>query len=342
VLFAWTKWINARGGLACHPVKFVSQDDASDPGQSQSAVQDEVQNQGAQALVAGFVPLSISGFRTGIDQAKVPIIGGDLFANDWWEDPLFYPVGTYVNANAYGSTKAVASGGATKVAVLYCIEAAICPPYNTAVQAGAAKGGYQVVYSAQVTITSTDYTSQCQSAKNAGAQQISMIVDGSAVDRLARSCASINYFPKFAIASLGATFDKNGPYIRQFTATIASAASKWYAVTVPAEQDFQDAMKTYAPSLKLDPTTIVAWADAMMLKTAVDNLGPSARTQPLTTALIRKGLSMVKNETLGGLVAPTTFDPGGAPNPKDQCYFPATFGANGQWAATTPTYQCQS
>ncbi len=329
VLGAWAKHINAQGGIACHPVQLFSADDASDPGKSSAAVQDLVKNKKAIGLVANFVPLSISGFKSALNSVKVPAVGGDLYSTTWWSDPLFYPVGTYVDGNAIGSTVSVAKGGANKVASIYCIEAAICPPYNQAVKRGAANGGYQVVYDVQITVTAPDYTTQCQSAKNAGATQLSMIVEGSTVSRFARSCAAIGYFPKFAVASLGATFAPTDENVRKMSVTIASASNDWYSSDSAGQKTFQDAMKRYAPTLKLDPTSPLAWADGMMVKAAIEKLGAAAVGVPITTEMLRKGLSMIKNETLQDMIKPTSFSPSQGVNPKTPCYYSMVFSKAG-------------
>jgi branched-chain amino acid transport system substrate-binding protein len=328
---AWAKAMNAGGGIACHPVTVLGRDDASDPGKASSAVQDLVQNKKAVAVVGAFVPLSISGFKSAVDKEKVPVIGGDLFSTTWWTDPLFYPVGTYVNANAFGSSQALAAGGAKKVAVIYCIEAGVCPPYKDAVVQNAGRGGYSVVYQKQVSITQPTFTSECQSAKDAGATQINMILEGGGVARFANSCAQLGYYPKFAVASLGATFDTGNVAVKKMTVTIASAANDWFTTTVPGQVEFQNAMKRYAPNLKLDPTAILAWADGMMVKAAIERLGSSAHGIPVTTEMIFKGLSMVKGETLKGLIAPNSFSPSRGPNPKNNCYFTDQFRADGKW-----------
>lgn len=330
-LQAWAKAMNAAGGIACHPVTVLGRDDASDPGKASAAVQDLVQNKKAVALVGAFVPLSINGFRSAVDKEKVPVIGGDLFSTTWWEDPLFYPVGTFVDANAFGSSQALSAAGAKKVAVIYCIEAGVCPPYKDAVVKNAGKGGYSVVYQKQVSITQPSFTSECQSAKDAGATQINMIIEGGAVGRFANSCAQIGYFPKFAVASLGATFDPSNANVRKITVTIASAANDWFTATTPGQAEFQAAMKRYAPSLKLDPTSVLAWADGMMVKAAIERLGPSARDVPITTELFFKGLSMVKGETLKGLIPANDFSPSRGPNPKNNCYFTMQFKPDGKW-----------
>lgn len=333
VLGVWSKYINAHGGIACHPVQVFSEDDASDPSRAASQVKDLVQTRNAIGLVGDFIPLSISGFKSALDQVKVPAIGGDLFSTTWWTDPLFYPVGTNVEANAFGSTAAVAKTGADKVAVIYCIEAAVCPPYKDAVKNNADKGGYKVVYDVQVSITAPDYTSQCQSAKAAGANQISMIVEGSGVSRIARSCAAIDYFPKLSVASLGATFDPQDKNVQKMTIAIASAAADWFSTDSKGQQQFQEAMSKYAPSLKLDPTAPLAWADAMMVKAAIEKLGPAAEGVPITTAMLREGLSKIKDETLDGMIKPNSFNPTQGDNPKNSCYFADQFSTPGRWKA---------
>ena len=324
-LQAWAKAVNARGGIACHPVQVISQDDGSDPARSASAVSDLVRNRKAVALVANFVPLSISGFHSAVTKEGVPVIGGDLFSLDWWQDGLFYPVGTYVDANAIGATSAVAKKGADKVGVLYCLESSVCPPYKDAVVRGAAANGYSVVYEAQVSLTQPDFTSQCQNAKNAGATQISSLIDGSAVSRLARSCASIGYYPKLAIGSLAATFDQGDPNIRRATVSLASASGPWFDTGIPGQKEYLSSMARFAGSLALNPSSSLAWIGGMMAEKAIEKLGASARTTAITTEMIRTGLSMIKNETLDGMVAPTTFSPTRGPNAKNLCYFPIDF-----------------
>jgi len=47
----WARWINDRGGLNGHPVKFVVADDGADPARHRALVQQMVETQGAIALV---------------------------------------------------------------------------------------------------------------------------------------------------------------------------------------------------------------------------------------------------------------------------------------------------
>jgi branched-chain amino acid transport system substrate-binding protein len=329
---AWTQYMNqAQGGLACHHIKLVQSDTQSDPGRASSAVQD-MASRGAVAFVANFVPLSISGMTSADDPLKIPAIGGDLFAPPWWVDPVLYPVGTGLSASGVGTMGLGAKRGNTKVAVVYCIEASACPQFFNAIKSHAAQEGAAVVYSANVTLTATDFTAVCQNAKNAGATQISIIMDGSGVARLGRSCSAIGYNVPFYIASLGIGWSTSDPNLRSRSVSLANAVAPWFpSGNNPGQALFLREMAQYAPQLPLNGAAILAWADGMMLKAAVDRLGDAAYSKPLTAAMVRQGLAMVKGETLNGLVAPTTFNPAGGPNAENPCYFPVIFGHDGTY-----------
>jgi branched-chain amino acid transport system substrate-binding protein len=335
VMAAWAKHINdTYGGLACHKVKLLLGDDQSDPARAAAFVDDFV-DRGAVAFAGNFVQLSMSGFRSALNRHGTPAVGGDGFAADWTEDPLLYPVGTGFKALSFGTMASLAqTTGAKKVAVIYCIESAACPLFFRSIRDNAASIGASVVHDAGVTITSTDFTAFCQNAKNAGATQITALLDGSSISRLGRSCASIGYDVPFAVGSLGATFTKTDPNLKSRTVTLASSVQPWFdSGGGPGQAEFLKAMRTYVPNLNLDPASVLAWADGMMLKAAVDRLGPSARTADLTAAMIRTGLAGIDGETLGGLVAPTRFDPARGINAENPCWFPATFGHDGRFTA---------
>ena len=334
VMQAWVKWVNDNGGIACHPVQLMSRDSASDPAKAASAVNEMVEK-GAIAMVANYLPLSIAGFKSAVDARKVPAVGGDLMSATWSSDPLFYPIGTGFDAMAVGSAAALAASGADKIAIFYCIEGAVCPASKDETKKGAASSGYTVVYDVQVSLTQPDFTAQCQSAKNAGATAITMIVDGSAVSRIARSCAQIGYFPKLSVASLGATFDQNDPNVQKDSLVIASASADWYSTETKGQQVLQAAMKRYLPSLKLNGTAPLAWANGMMFKVAVEKMGAKAVGVPITTQMLRESLATIQNETLDGLIKPNSFSKTMGNNPSNPCYFALVFSApghEGKWS----------
>jgi hypothetical protein len=139
-----------------------------------------------------------------------------------------------------------------------------------------------------------------------------------------------------AAAALGATFDRQDAHVRQATVTIANPAAFWLSGDSAGQKEFRAGMAKFAPNVALDQTAIVAWADGMMLKAAVEKLGAKAINSPITTDMILKAMRAVKGETLKGLVAPQTYSArADQPNPEDTCYFPAQF-KDGQWQALPP------
>ena len=77
-----------------------------------------------------------------------------------------------------------------------------------------------------------------------------------------------------------------------------------------AEKAYRAAVARYNPTAPINNAAALTWSSAKMLERAVELLGPSARDIPLTRELIIKGLGMVKNETLGGLIPSTSYKPG--------------------------------
>lgn len=328
-LAAWAQHVNAQGGLACHPVKLTTLDDGSSASRASGNVR-ELKARGAQVLVGNFVPVSFPGFKSAVDAEQIPAIGGDQIVSGWNEDPLLYAVGAGEASQNWAGMAAIAATGANKVAVIYCVEAAACSDFRNTVVDGVGAAGASVVYEAQVSLTQVDYTAECQNAKRAGATQIVIAVEGSGIQRLARSCVGIGYVVPMVAQGLAAGFNNEDGPTRQMTVTLAGAGFPWFLSDTPAQAEFQSAIKRYAPNAKLSGAASQAWNSGMMLKAAIDKLGPEAVANDLTSALIIKGLGLIKNETLGGLAGPTSYAPG-QPSKLSRCAFVVTLDRDGKW-----------
>jgi branched-chain amino acid transport system substrate-binding protein len=340
----WVRWVNAHGGVGCHPVVLDQEDDQSNPAKSSSAVHKLAESVHVAALVSNWVPIDTSGFRQAIEQVKVPAIGGDMVTRDWNQSPWMFAVGGASRAQFVGSVAALGAMGLTKVGIIYCVESTACTNYYSTLttQGGAKHNGQTVVYSASTSLTQPDFTSQCVNAQKAGAQTLVAAGDDSYILRVARSCAGINYFPVIALSAVQGAFDSTDSNVRKDGASLGSAVVPYMLNNTPALQAFHTAMKTYAPNAPVETTAMVSWADGMMLKAAVEALGPSAQTKTITPAMMVQGLSKVRNETLGGLIPPTTYGTAGgsgSPSPEILCYYPVLFQHDGTFAATNGNKQ---
>lgn len=321
-LAVWVKSVNARGGVACHPVVLYSMDDGGDSGKAAAAVQRLVEEKKVQALVAVFSPLSFNGILSGVNRAKVPVIGGDLAGFSWNSEPYLFPQGAGLRDVVRGGLQQAVATGLTKVALLYCVEASACTTDAQVIPEEMTKAGGTIVYSSAISLTQTDFTAQCQNAKNAGAQALRIAADGSTTGRVARSCTALGYHPKLIGVNIAISpAQAADETIRRLTLLVSSANAPWTRADTPGQRRFLAALKQYVPNLAPDGGAMAAWASGTLFEAGVDRLGPQARSAPITTAMILTGLGAIENETLGGLAPPITFAPNQKFAPRLNCVY---------------------
>jgi branched-chain amino acid transport system substrate-binding protein len=320
-LSVWVKYINALGGVACHPVQLYQEDNASDPSTAAANVSDLVKNKHAIALLGVDDPIVIASARSAADQLGVPIVGGDLAALDWVQDPnVFSPGASPLQIYGGSITAAVQKTGRKKIGLLYCVEASICGAIHQAFTSMAAPSGAQVVNQQSVSLTQSGFTSECQNLKGAGAQIVWTAVDGSALQRIASSCSSIGYNPVLETSGLATAPNALGdPNVKRDTLYTGNNELPYIAGGTPALTTFHSAFKAYTGADAPDQSAMKGWVSGQMFAAAINALGPSARTTPLTTAMVYQGLYLLRNETLGGLIPPQTYKKG-SPSPISNCY----------------------
>jgi branched-chain amino acid transport system substrate-binding protein len=260
--------------------------------------------------VGSFIPIDAAAYRSAAEQNKVPTIGGDYVSAEWLNSPYLFPLGGDPEAVYTATMKGAVDRGKKTFAVIYCVEAAACSLGQSVANKNAAGVGAKVVYTTGVSLTQSDFTSQCQNARAGNADAIFYFGDGSSVQRLARSCNNLGYNPLIMIPSLAAIDAlRTDANVNKGGMVFAPNVFPWMLNSTPAQQEFQAAYKKYAPDRPTDSAAANGWVSGKMLEAVVAALGPEAVSGPITTALIMKGLGKIKNESLGGLIAPTTFTP---------------------------------
>jgi branched-chain amino acid transport system substrate-binding protein len=141
-----------------------------------------------------------------------------------------------------------------------------------------------------------------------------LFADGASAQRLASDCKNLGYTVPLIIPSIAVNPSLTAdPNLNSFGVYLATYTAPDVANDTPALQAFHNAYKNYAGSSVPDAPGLQAWASGKMLEAAINTLGVSARAAPITTAVILKGLANVKNETLGGLIPPTSYPAGQQP-----------------------------
>lgn len=342
-LAIWAKHINARGGVACHPVTIYAADDGADPSRGAAAAQDLIVNKKVSALVGIFSPLSLPAILPVLEKNKVPVVGGDGVDFAWNAHPLLFPQGASLEGLIEVGLQQNVRDGMKRLGLLYCVEASICTSMAKLMPAKAKEAGAEMVYQSPVSLTQTDFTAQCQNAKNANVEGFGMGVDGSAIARVARSCAAIGYFPKF-ISGGGviSPAQAKDPGIRRNTMSVATPNAPWMLTDLPGQKEYAAALNQYAPGTETDANSMTAWASAQLFEAAIARLGPAARTKPILSADVLTGLGKIKNETLDGLSPPITFTPNQKAAPHIKCIYFEVLTDKGWTAPRGSNYVCKN
>jgi len=327
----WARWINDRGGLNGHPVKFVVADDGADPARHRALVQQMVETQGAIALVGDGEVVTGASSVEYLTGKGIPVIGNEG-GSDW-----FYSSPTYFTHVSTGQTywKAVASSvaavakakGKTKWASITCTEATTCGDADRMwTREGEMKGqGLQPVYNARSSLAQPDFTAECLNARNAGAEILTMVMDASTVQRVAASCLRQGYKPIFT--EVAASSKTEHAADQNLSGGLISTLGHflWTDGSTPATAEFQAAIKKY---LGKPPGAghAAGWAAARVFERAAAGIG-----DPATPAAVLDGLYSFKGETVGGLVMPLTFTRG--QNAPRQICWATNYAEGGKWTA---------
>jgi len=327
----WSRWINDRGGLNGHPVKFVVADDGADPARHRALVQQMVETQGAIALVGNGEVVTGASSVEYLTAKGIPVIGNEG-GSDW-----FYSSPTYFTHVSTGQTywKAVASSvaavakakGKTKWASITCTEATTCGDADRIwTREGEIKSqGLQSVYNARSSLAQPDFTAECLNARNAGAEILTMVMDAATVIRIAASCARQGYKPLFT--EVAASSKTEHAADQNLTGGLIATVGLfvWTDGSTPATAEFQAAMKRY---LGKTPGAghAAGWAAARVFEKAAAGIG-----DPATPAAVLDGLYSFKGETVGGLVMPLTFTRG--QNAPRQVCWATNYAEGGKWTA---------
>ena len=298
---------NDRGGLDGHPIRVITGDAGGDPARALSLARDMVENKGAVAFVGTMMVFSGYGPREYLEERKIPVIGGDGTTKVWLESPVYFTSSANFPVLSLGALKGLVDLGKRKIAVLHCVEAEQCKVWRDTAVANASKLGAEIVYDQQVSFAQPDFTAECIQAQRNGADGMLTGIDGPSIVRLARSCSQQGYRPQMMTASVAVIEPiAEDPNLEGLMAPQGNAPHM--ATDLAALKEFHAALKQYAPSVQKSPAVVNVWTAGVLLAEVARHGLPAGE---VTSADFFPGLYAIKNNTLGGMVAPLTFDEGG-------------------------------
>jgi branched-chain amino acid transport system substrate-binding protein len=307
---AWTAYINAKGGLAGHPVQLVVADDRGDPNQAVALIHRLVESDKVLAIYGSMQPSTVQSILPYVNEKQMPIIGTCSCMNAVATSPMVFVAGASDKSGVtWGHIAGIFTGTELrKVALFYCREAATCSEYRTGIKKYDGHDNMKIVYETQISLAQPDYTSEVLAARNAGAEIIVSVSENPTLIRIAKSAHRQGWDVQLATQHGGddSRFVSDGG--QEIEGTVySSPVAHW--VSSPLMADYRDSMKRYVPDGALGSLGAPMWVAGKMFERVARTFPPHP-----TTADVLAGLWSVKNETLGGLIAPTTYTKGAPGN----------------------------
>jgi branched-chain amino acid transport system substrate-binding protein len=297
--------VNAAGGLAGHQVQLLVADDAGDPARNRALTQQMIERNHVVAFVHNMAPLSGQASVTYVEEKRIPVVGSEGGSSWVNENSMYFPQMSSDRFAAYSFAGAAATAaraeGKKKVALFYCAEVQGCA---TVTKADAYREfGMEVVHQGRISVAQPDFTAECLSARDAGAEVVWLGSDAQTPARFAESCARVgDYRPLFTWASQ-VTTDRQAKNPNLQGAAIGPPAAPWFVDGLPAVREFRDAMARFATGVSIDGSALQGWASAKLFERAARRL-----SQRPTSSDILDGLWSVAGDDLGGLTFPLRFD----------------------------------
>ena len=185
--------MNSIGGIDGQQVEIIVRDDSDNPITSVNDAEELISQDHVKVLVDN--TNVDTGWGKYAQQHKVPVVGVITSSSEMYTNPDFFPEGqtqeSVNTAEAYAAKKV----GGTKLALMYCAEAAVCAEGVAPLKVAAQSLGIPLVYDTSITYDAPNYTAPCLAAKQAGADVLWIAQAVAATLSAGNSCAQQGYTP---------------------------------------------------------------------------------------------------------------------------------------------------
>jgi len=316
---AWVQFINTtQGGVSCHPLKYTVADDGGDPSRNQALTAQLVEQNHVIAFVQNDAPLAAAGSQSYLVSHHIPVIGGDGSEQSYYQYPNFFPQASSGDALVLSTFAADAAflnaSQKAHLGLLSCIEAPGCSVFGKEAPKAASQDGMTLVYNGSASLAAPDFTSQCESAKQAGVTAFLIVMDPNSIHRIASSCAGVNFHPQILTGGQVVLPDMTSdPNLNSMF--ISLTAAPWTSTNIPAIAAFRKVIAQYGVGTGLDGSAVQGWTAGQLFLAGTMHLPANPTGQD-----ILDGLDTVKGNDLGGLTGPLTFTKG-QNAPEVVCWF---------------------
>ena len=338
-LRSWVAGVNAGGGLGGHPVRLEVADDGTDPARHRALVQEFVERRGVVAFVYNAAVFSGQASVEYLNSRKVPVVGGSGTEPWYTTSPLFFTQiiagEVAIEATTASYARSAKAANLTKMGLVTCSDGVqVCEDTARSVPRYASKYGVQLAYQGRASLAAPDFTANCLAARNAGVQILYLALDANSYQRFGRSCASVDYKPKYGIAQPVMLAEVARDANMQGSPGVSYTAPFFFNAN-PAIAEFHRAMSQYAAGVPLTGSASLGWSAAKLLQASARRLSAVP-----TSADILEGVWSLNGEDLGGLTAPLRFRRDG-PTVPPVCYWQVVVADNNYQSPDNGQRHCE-
>lgn len=310
---AWASTVNAKGGVADHPVSIDCTDTGGDPAKGTAAAQSVAgkPEYAAAVLVDTAGETAVGPVLSG---AKLPTTGVVYNPTVAGKLPYIYQVTTSFPAVSNEQGVSAKALGLKKVGRLACAETASCAAAEPLFKAAAEGLGLEYIGQLQVAGDAPNYTAECLEFVNRGAEFVQLSLGTAVAIRVSDECSLQGYTGWF-----GASAGTVSPVLYKtpkLRLTGGLNAFPWFVDAAPVKA-YRDAMKASSIEEKVwaNPTATGVWASLELLAKGLTN-NAAKLADPVTREDVVASYATVSAETLGGLLSePLTFAADGISKP---------------------------
>ncbi|MCU1683947.1 MAG: Extracellular ligand-binding receptor [Amycolatopsis sp.] len=299
---AWAKSVNDAGGIHGSQVNLIVKDVGSTGGPAGlTAVKELIGQDHVVAVISADV--SQETWLPYASAHNVPVIVGGV--GDSAGPGRFQTSASEIAAGYEIAREAKTAGPSFGFG--FCVEVPDCGSLADVLKAFAKDlGGVQVGFVAQLSAAQPDFTAFCQQLKNSGVASYYIADANAVISRVIDDCAAqgVRAVPLLAGANGTASWVTDPAYEG---ALVNDFDAPYFDTANPAIKVYRDAMAKYAPDISAavgsDTFPLLAWVAGQAIVTAASKVDG-----PITSASLTKALYTFRDETLGGLSVPLTFD----------------------------------
>jgi branched-chain amino acid transport system substrate-binding protein len=306
---AWSKAVNAKGGINGHPIQVIVKDDQDNAALSVASVKELISVDHVVALVGNHESGLDATWASYADAQKVPVVGGVATGAAYSTDPNFFPIGSTGVSGSANYVLAAKDFGKTSYSLVYCAEFPACAQAEGLAVYYTKVLGVTNVPGLSISASATSYTAQCTKLKQAGAQAVFTASSLDVSARFVGECKTQGYTP-LAIDNPQNWKDSATKDPVWEGAVLASDAPLWFG-TGNGTAEYLAAMKQYEPSSILNASGTNGWYSGKLFEAILDAAFKAGATGDVTSQTVYDGLyALGPNFDLGGIVAPVTYTKG--------------------------------